>query len=118
MNVRSRKLERFIHSQVRGVPLWVIGTCGLAGILVDIDHPIAYWITGKTPRADHKTLAIISCLILCGVSAYIGGLYTKLVLKRGKGTLMKFIITYVISWSIIIAIIILGYWLLVFAKNL
>jgi hypothetical protein len=118
MNVRSRKLERLVHYQVRGVPLWVIGTCGLVGILVDIDHPITYWITGETLRADHKTLAIISCLILCGVSAYIGGLYAKLVLKGGKGTFLKFIITYVISWSIIIAIIILGYWLLVFAKNL
>ena len=97
MNVWLPKLVSVLHSKVRGVPLWVIGACGLAGILVDIDHPITYWITGKASRADHKTLAIISCLILCGVSAYIGRLYTKLVLKGENRTFLKGIEAYVIS---------------------
>src|SRR5271157_3080258 len=110
MNVWSLRLDRIAHSKVRGVPLWVIGCCGLAGVLVDIDHPITYWITGKASRADHIPLAIISCLILCGVSACIGGLYCQLVLRGEKGTVTKFIRAQVISWSIIIAMGILIFW--------
>ena len=89
MNVRFPKLVSIIHYKVRGVPLWVIGSCGLAGILVDIDHPITYWITGKATRADHIPLAVISGIVLCCVSACIGGLYCKLVLKRGKKNITK-----------------------------
>jgi uncharacterized membrane protein len=116
MNVWSPKLERIVHFKARGVPLWVIGICGLVGVLVDIDHPIAYWVTGKTTRADHIPLAIISCLILCGVSACIGGLYCKLVLRGEKGTVPTFIKAQVISWSIVIAIIILVFWIFTLLK--
>ena len=112
MNVWSRKFGRVLYYKVRGVPLWIIGSCGLAGILVDIDHPITYWITGKVTRADHIPLAVISCLILCGVSACIGGLYCRLVLRGGKGTVPKLIRAQIISWLIVIAISILGFWLL------
>jgi hypothetical protein len=89
MNVWFPKLVSVIHYKVRGVPLWVIGSCGLAGVLVDIDHPISYWITGKAPRAAHLPLAVISCIVLCCVSAYIGGLYCKLVLRRKKQNISK-----------------------------
>ena len=112
MNVWLPKLDSIIHYKVRSVPLWVIGVCGLAGVLVDIDHPITYWITGKATRADHIPLAFMCCLILCGVSAYIGGLYCRLVLRGEKGTVPKFIKALIISWLIIIAISILGFWLL------
>ena len=112
MNVWLPKWVSVLHSKVRGVPLWVIGSCGLVGVLVDIDHPITYWIAGKATRADHVPLAIISCVILCGVSACIGGLYRKLVLRGKKGTITKFVKAQVISWSIIIGISILVYWLL------
>ena len=84
MRLNAARLQHFIHYKVRGVPLWVIGCCGLVGVLVDIDHPIAHWITGHTYRAAHIPLAIISCLILCGVGAYCGRLYYKLVLARKK----------------------------------
>jgi uncharacterized membrane protein len=94
------------------VPFWVIGCCGLAGILVDIDHPITYWLTGKTTRADHIPLAIISCIILCGVSACIGGLYGRLVLREEKCNIKKFVFIQVISCSIIVVISILGLWLI------
>jgi len=97
---------------VRGVPLWVIGSCGLAGILVDIDHPITYWLTGKATRADHIPLAIICCIILCGIGACFGGLYGRLVLREEKGNIKKFVLIQVISFSIMIAICILGLWLL------
>ena len=112
MNVWLLKLDCIVHYKVRGVPLWVIGCCGLAGILVDIDHPISYWITGKATRADHIPLAIISCIILCGVSPCIGGLYGRLVLREEKSNIEKFVFIQVISYSIIIAICILGLWLL------
>ena len=112
MNVRFPKLVSIIHYKVRGVPLWVIGSCGLAGVLVDIGHPITYWITGKATRAGHIPLAVISCIVLCCVSACIGGLYSRLVLRRKKGTIIKFVKAQVISWSIIIGINILVYWLL------
>jgi hypothetical protein len=98
------------------MPLWVIGSCGLAGILVDIDHPITYWLTGKATRADHIPLAIISCIILCSVSACIGGLYGRLVLKEEKGNIKKFVFIQVISCLIIMAICILGFWLLTFTN--
>jgi hypothetical protein len=116
MNVWLPKLVSVLHYKVRGVPLWVIGSCGLVGVLVDIDHPITYWIAGKATRADHVPLAIISCVILCGVSACVGGLYRKLVLRGKKGTLPKLIEAQVISWSIIILSIILIVLLLNLAK--
>jgi uncharacterized membrane protein len=112
MNVWLLKLDSVVHYKFRNVPLWVIGTCGLAGILVDIDHPITYWFTGKTTRADHIPLAIISCIILCGVSPCIGGLYGRLVLREEKSNIEKFVFIQVISYSIMIAICILGFWLL------
>jgi hypothetical protein len=112
MNVWLPKLVSVLHSKVRGVPLWVIGSCGLAGILIDIDHPISYWITGKATRADHIPVAVISCISLCVVSACIGGLYCRLVLRGKKGTITKFVKAQVISWSIIIGISILVYLLL------
>ena len=112
MNVWLLKLDSVVHYKVRDVPLWVIGGCGLAGILVDIDHPITYWFTGKATRADHIPLAIISCIILCGVSACIGGLYGRLVLREEKNNFKIFVFIQVVLYSIIIAICILGLWLL------
>jgi hypothetical protein len=112
MNVWFPKLVSVIHYKVRGVPLWVIGSCGLVGILIDIDHPISYWITGQASRAAHIPLAVVSGICLCVVSACIGGLYCRLVLRGKKGTIIKFVKAQVISWSIIIGISILVYWLL------
>ena len=77
-------IQRFSNNRVRGVPFWVIGICGVAGVLVDIDHLISYWNKGYFTQTGHIPLAIISCLVLCGVGACVGGLYLKLVLKRLK----------------------------------
>ena len=77
-------LQHFFNFKVRGVPLWVIGVCGLAGILVDIDHPVADWLGSQHYQALHLPLAIISCLVLGGVSACCGGLYLKLVLTKKR----------------------------------
>jgi hypothetical protein len=66
--------------------LFVFGTCGLAGVLVDLDHfaslilwrYIFPWITEG--RLIHTPLFLISCLAICCVGARIPGLYAKLVL--------------------------------------
>lgn len=75
-------ISRFIYYRIGGVPLWVIGCCGLAGVLVDFDHPISIWITGHSSRVAHIPLAIISFIILCSIGACCGRLYYRLVLKR------------------------------------
>ncbi len=78
------RIRRLIHFKVRSVPFWVIGLGGLAGVLLDLDHPISYWIAGYTSRAAHIPFALISSLVLCGVSAYCGGLYCKVVLTKNR----------------------------------
>jgi hypothetical protein len=83
MNAWRAKVERVLHRKVGNVPLYIIGYCGLAGILIDLDHPISYWITGKATRAAHSVIGIACCIILCGIIAYCGRLYYKLIL-RGK----------------------------------
>jgi len=70
------------HFKVRGLPFWIIGLCGLSGVLVDLDHPISYWITGHASRAAHLSIAVICGLVLCGVIALCGGLFFKMVLTR------------------------------------
>ena len=75
-------LQGTTHYQVFGVPLWVIVLCGVIGILVDIDHPIAYyWIRSLNGRFLHTPLLITSGIVLCGCCAYIGGLLIRMVLK-------------------------------------
>ena len=82
-DVRSRRLVSILCYKVRGVPLYIIGICGLAGVLIDLDHPISYGITGKTSRFLHIPLAIVCCVFLCFAGAYCGRLYYKYFL-RGK----------------------------------
>lgn len=77
-------IQRLVCRRVRDVPLWVIGICGMAGVLVDIDHPVSYWVEGHFTQADHIPIAVIGCVVLFGVSACIGGLYLKLVLRRRR----------------------------------
>jgi len=79
------RTRHIIRHQVRGVPLWVILLCGLAGVLVDIDHPIAYYLIPEwSGRFLHTPLLIGSSIVLCGCCAYIGGLLLRMVLG-GKG---------------------------------
>jgi len=74
-------LQNIIHTQVFGVPLWVILLCGLVGILIDIDHPIAHYLIPEwSGRFLHTPLLIISCVVLCGCCAYFGGLFLRMVL--------------------------------------
>ena len=74
-------LYDLLHINLHGVPLWVILLCGVVGILVDIDHLIAYYLVPKwSERFLHTPLLIISCAVLCGCGAYLGGLLVRLVL--------------------------------------
>jgi len=80
-------VRHFISIKVGGVPLWIIGICGLVSVLVDLDHLFSYWITGCTCQPAHPPLAIISCIILCGIGAYCGRLYFRMVLNRKRRNL-------------------------------
>jgi len=63
----------------------VVGVlCGCVGVLIDLDHVIAFYLGSTHGRMFHKPLLVGGCLILCGCIAYIGRLYIELVLKGGK----------------------------------
>jgi hypothetical protein len=63
-----------------------IGLCG-GGVcvLLDIDHPIAWSLGFETRRIFHPAYLGIACGIICGIIAYIGGLFFKEVLRRKYG---------------------------------
>ena len=71
-----------VESLVLGVvPLWVIGLCGLLGVLVDFDHFVGVRRFGRgNGRWLHKPILYGCCCVLCGVFAYLGGLFLALVL--------------------------------------
>jgi len=73
-------LQDMANYSLFGVPLWVIMLCGVLGILVDLDHPIAYYLN-LDGRFLHTPLLIISGLIFLGCCAYITGLFLRMVLK-------------------------------------
>lgn len=66
--------------------LCIIGLCGLAGILVDLDHAIALLIwryinpSLAEGRIWHTPLFIISCIGICCLAPHIRGFCPKLVL--------------------------------------
>jgi len=53
--------------------LFAFGICGLVGVLVDLDHLVAYF-TGWRGRFFHTPLLIASSLMLVGLGAYLGRL--------------------------------------------
>ncbi len=62
--------------------LYVIVTCGLVGVLVDIDHPLSVILDIGNGRFLHTPLLVVSCLVLCCTGACIGGLLIKAVLAN------------------------------------
>ena len=66
----------FLDSMPFGMlALLVFGLCGVVGVLIDLDHPLAYYCLHKSNlRFLHKPILIVSCLVLCGLGAYLGGL--------------------------------------------
>lgn len=59
------------------------GTCGLAGIFVDVDHAVNYFFVQESGgRFLHGWFCFISILVLCGLISYIGRLYHQFVLSK------------------------------------
>jgi hypothetical protein len=79
MRVRDSK-----HPSKFGAPLLAFWICGVVGVLIDLDHPIGY-IFGLDGQSYHTPLLYIASVVLCGISAYLGGLFIWMVLsRRGK----------------------------------
>jgi len=78
-----RNIRRLMEA---GGALRIFGLCGLAGVLVDLDHVISLlawrYIDPKVSegRIWHTPLLILSCIAICYLGAHIRGLYPKLVL--------------------------------------
>ena len=65
-----------------GVPLFVVLLGGLVGILVDLDHPIAYYVLKiSNGRFLHGPVFVFGCTILGAVVSCLAGLYTWMVLS-------------------------------------
>jgi membrane protein YqaA with SNARE-associated domain len=65
------------------VSFFIFGICGLAGVLVDLDHVAAYFLQTDA-RFCHQALLIVAGLIFGGIVAYFIGFYLKYILKRRK----------------------------------
>lgn len=64
------------------VPLRVILLCGILGVLIDIDHPIAYyWLRNLRLRFLHTPILIVGCAIFCIACTCAGRLLYKTLLK-------------------------------------
>ena len=55
---------------------------GCVGVLVDLDHPVAFFFHIKDGRFFHYPLFFIVFAVFCGLCAYIGGLLLLVVLRR------------------------------------
>ena len=75
-------IRHIFNRKLWGVPLYVIGFCGLVGMAVDVDHALAYWLEIPDGRFLHLPLlagAVIIILYCCTRGA---GLYIRMVLRR------------------------------------
>jgi len=68
---------------VRRNALLAFVICGIAGVLIDVDHLISYCFVPEWDRHFlHAPLLIASCAVLVGLGAYLGGLLIRQILKR------------------------------------
>ena len=75
-------LQNILYYSVFGVPFWVICVGGVLGVLIDLDHPIAYyWAPGLNGRFLHTPILIFSGLVLFGLGTYLARLFFGMVLK-------------------------------------
>jgi len=80
--MRIRDTAHFKEHGASPLAFWL---CGIAGVLVDIDHPIAYYLLPEASgRFLHTPILVICCLVLCALGAYLTGLYFRLVLTNRK----------------------------------
>ena len=84
---RNRNMEHPVETRRT---LRIICLCGLAGILLDIDHIIAFIYYYPLPtenlnlRIFHTPVIVIVSVIILSTCAYLAGLYIKLVLRRSS----------------------------------
>ena len=79
------RIYSLVRYKVFGVPLYIVGLCGCAGVLVDIDHPIAYYLLQNwSGRFLHTPLAIVSGLVLLCVGTLVAGQVVRMVLRKAK----------------------------------
>ena len=64
--------------------LWVGFFGGVVGVLVDLDHPVSFFLKVENGRFFHYPIFFLTFAVFCGLCAYIGGLLFTLVLKRRK----------------------------------
>ncbi len=77
-------IRHLLGYKVLGVPLYVIGLCGLVGMAVDVDHTLAYSLKISDGRFLHIPLSAGAVSIILYCCARGGGLLIGLVLKKLK----------------------------------
>jgi len=63
-------------------PFCTFVSYGVVGVLIDLDHLFALFISDVDGRAWHPALCVLCWFSFCGVIAFITGLLVKLVLKK------------------------------------
>ena len=75
-----------LYSLLRNRSFRAFILCGIAGVSIDIDHPISFLAkSGLHARFLHLPIFIGACVMFCGICAYLGGLLFKMVLKHRPG---------------------------------
>lgn len=74
-------LFNFRNHKMLGESLFVGFSCGCVGVLIDLDHLIAYYAQVEGGRFLHVPVFILGCTVLCCLVAYAGGLVLKDLLK-------------------------------------
>lgn len=72
----------FRNNKMLGKSLFVVICCGIAGVLIDTDHLIAYYAQVEGGRFLHVPVFILGCVVLCSLVAYSGGLVIKDILRK------------------------------------
>jgi len=75
----GRLLAAFVEGHT---PFCTLVSFGVVGVLIDLDHLFALFISDVDGRAWHPALCVLCWFAFCGVIAFSAGLLAKLVLKR------------------------------------
>jgi hypothetical protein len=64
--------------------LFVGFLCGCLGVLVDLDHPIAFLLKIGDGRFFHYPFFFATFFLFCGLFSYMAGLLCSMVLKKNR----------------------------------
>jgi len=88
------RIRHLLHIKLWGVPLYIVCLCGLVGMAVDVDRPLAYWLEIPDGRFLHIPLLAGAVSIILYCCARAGGLFIGMVLKKTEEeSKMKYTIT-------------------------